>query len=467
MKTLLHSIRFLLMITFLVNHKLAYSQTIAAGDGHSLALCIDGTVLSWGSNSSGQLGNGTVTSSNIPVAVSNLTDIIAVTVGENHSLALKNDGTVWTWGDNIEGQLGDGTTTDRSLPAQIENMNGVIAIAAGEYHSLALKNDLTVWAWGWNNKGQFGDGTNTDSNIPKLVNELSSINVIAIAAGSEHSLFLRSNGQILACGDNDEGQLGDATNLESSLPVQVGDVFSDVTAIAAGGDFSMLLKSNGVVFTWGENSLGQLGDGTNTNSNVPVQVNSLSDVTAIAAGNHLSLALKSNGTVMSWGGNLDGELGNGNNTSSNIPVAVSSVSNVFAIAAGQRHSLALKNDATISSWGGNSVGQLGNGLFTASNIPTDVPGLCSVATAINEISTSTLVSVFPNPTTGKFMFTIEGEGKQYNLEFYNMQGQMMYSINNLKKYSVKEIDLSELSKGIYFLKIQDGKNFYCEKIVLQ
>ena len=467
MKILLNCIRFCFLLTFVLNLTLSSAQTIAAGDGHSLALCSDETVRSWGTNPSGQLGNGTQTGSNIPIEVSNLTDIIAVVTGENHSLALKNDGTVWTWGDNIEGQLGNGTTDDSSLPGQIENFTGVIAIAAGEYHSLALKNDGTVWAWGWNNSGQFGDGTDTDSNIPKLVSELSFIDVIAIAAGSEHSLFLRSNGQILACGNNSDGQLGNSNNSDSNVPVPVGVAFTDVTAIAASGGSSMLLKSNGIVFTWGDNFFGQLGDGSNTSSNFPVQVNSLTDITAIAAGDFLSLALRGNGSIMAWGRNLDGELGDGTNTSSNIPVAVSSVSNVFAITAGQRHSIALKNDGTVSSWGANSVGQLGNGTITNSNIPADITGLCTVVTAENEVSTSRLVSIFPNPSGGNFTLTIAGEGKLYHLEFYSIQGQMIYSTNKLMNHSINKIDLSEFSKGIYFLKIRDGEKSYIEKIVIQ
>jgi len=467
MKTLLDCIRFCLLFAFLLNFNQSFAQTIAAGNGHSLAICSDGTVRAWGINQGGQLGNGTQTNSNIPIAVSNLTDIIAITAGENHSLALKNDGTVWAWGDNIEGQLGNGTKTDSNLPQQIENLNGIIAIAAGEYHSLALKNDGTVWAWGWNNSGQYGDGTDTDSEIPKLVSELSFIDVVAIAAGSEHSLFLRSNGQVLACGNNSDGQLGNASNTESNLPIPLGVPFSDVIAIAASGNISMLLKSNGNVFTWGDNFFGQLGDGSNINSNIPVQLNSLTDIKAIAAGNYLSLALRSNGSVMAWGRNLGGELGNGTNINSNIPLAVSSLSNVFAITAGQGHSLALKNDAIVNTWGANSGGQLGNGSIIDSNIPIVVSGLCAVAAAVNDISKPTLVYIFPNPSSGKFTLTIAGEGKLCHLELYNLQGQMIYSNPNLINHAINEIDLSEWSKGIYFLKINDGERVHNEKIVIQ
>ena len=121
MKTLLISFCFSAILLILLNSTPTFCQTIAAGNSHSLVLCSDGTVRAWGSNSSGQLGNGTEESSAIPVAVSNLTEIIAIASGESHCLALKNDGTVWTWGDNIEGQLGDGTTTRSLSPKEIKS----------------------------------------------------------------------------------------------------------------------------------------------------------------------------------------------------------------------------------------------------------------------------------------------------------------------------------------------------------
>ncbi len=467
MKTLLISFRFSSILLILLNSTPTFCQTIAAGNSHCLALCSDGTVRAWGSNSSGQLGNGTEESSAIPVTVSNLTEIIAIASGESHCLALKNDGTVWTWGDNIEGQLGDGTTTDNSLPAQIQNFSGVIAIAGGEYHSLALKNDGTVWAWGWNDSGQFGDGTDTDSNIPKLVSELSYIDVIAMAAGSEHSVFLRSNGQVLTCGNNYHGQLGNSTNIDSNLPTQVGVAFTDVIAVSAYGNNSMLLKTNGIVFAWGDNFFGQLGDGTTIESNFPLQVNQLTNVIAISAGENRSIALKSNGNVASWGTNSNGELGNGTNMSSNFPVDASLITNVVAIAAGENHTVALKNDGSVYTWGSNGSGALGNNSSVSSNVPINVSPICAIATDIIDYSTSKLFSVFPNPSNGQFMLTFQGSKRPKHAEVFNLQGQMIYSINNILELSTLELDFSGFSKGIYFLKMYDGERFHNEKIVIQ
>jgi len=143
---------------------------ISAGDLHSVALKNDGTVLAWGYNGYGQLGNGTTTDSYTPVPVSFLlSDVIAISAGGYRTVALKNDGTVWAWGKNYYGQLGDGTTIDSYTPVRVSGLTDVIAISAGESHTIALKNDRTIWAWGRNYYGQLGDGTTTDSYTPVKV----------------------------------------------------------------------------------------------------------------------------------------------------------------------------------------------------------------------------------------------------------------------------------------------------------
>lgn len=143
---------------------------IAAGGFHNLALKSDGTIWAWGYNGFGQLGKGnSVGYTSYPVQVSGLNGVVAVAGGEHHSLALKSDGTVWTWGSNMTGQLGDGTNTDKYFPVQVNGLNGVISIAAWGYHSLTVKSDDTVWAWGYNNNGQLGDGITINSSAPVQV----------------------------------------------------------------------------------------------------------------------------------------------------------------------------------------------------------------------------------------------------------------------------------------------------------
>jgi alpha-tubulin suppressor-like RCC1 family protein len=353
------------------------AQTIAGGRGHSLVVCTDNTVRSFGLNDWGQLGNGTNNNSNVPVSVSSLNGITSVATGVEHSLALKNDGTVWGWGLNFSGQLGNGIQTSSNVPVQ-NNLSNVIAISAGQYHSLSLKNDGTVWAWGNNNSGELGNGTgNGLSLVPVQVNNL--INVIAISSGYSHNLALKSDGTVWAWGYNGYGQIGigSLTPLFVTAPVQVSN-FTDVIAIAGGYNHSLALKSDGTVLAWGNNSSGQIGIGSNTPSTVisPMQVSNLTNVIAIAGADGHSLALKNDGTVWAWGFNSQGQLGNGNNTESHVPVQVSNLSGVAAIAAGRNHSLVRKNDGTVWTWGQNGTGQLGNGTLTNSNVPLQVTGLC-------------------------------------------------------------------------------------------
>ena len=295
---------------------------IAAGNDLSLALKSDGTVWAWGFNGSGQLGNGTTKDSSTPLQVSNLSDVIAIAAGLASGMALRSDDTVRAWGNNQYGQLGDGTTEDSSTPIQVSNLSGAIAIAAGAVgHSLALKSNGTVWAWGNNQFGQLGDGTTESNSTPVQVSNL--IDVIAIGGGEYHSLALKSNGIVLAWGWNDGGQLGDGTKKDKHTPVKVHKLSGIIAIDGGGASHNLALKSNGKVWTWGWNKYGQLGDGTTTNRTAPIRVKGLSGIVAIngSGGTH-SLALKSDGTVWAWGNNSSGQLGDGTTKNRLTPVQV-------------------------------------------------------------------------------------------------------------------------------------------------
>jgi alpha-tubulin suppressor-like RCC1 family protein len=249
---------------------------ISAGNSHTVALKNDGTLLAWGYNAYGQLGDGTMMNryapTPVPVGVTLLTGITAISAGGYRTVAIKNDGTIWAWGYNISGELGDGTTTNRYTPVQISDLTGITAISAGDLHTVALRNDGTFWVWGNNYYGQLGDGTNINRNIPAPVSGLTDI--IAISAGVFNTVALKNDHTVLAWGLNSSGQLGDGTTDESHIPVQVGggSLLTDVIAISVGESHAVALKTDGTVWAWGLNSSGQLGEGTTTNSYTPVQV---------------------------------------------------------------------------------------------------------------------------------------------------------------------------------------------------
>ena len=334
---------------------------VVAGATHSLALKNDGTVLAWGSNASGQLGDGTTTDRYGPVTVSGLRGVVAVVAGGYHSLALESNGTVRAWGNNGVGQLGDGTTTDRYGPVTVSGLRGVVAVVAGVGHSLALKSDGTVWAWGLNNLGQLGDGTTTQRLSPVAVPGLTG--VVAVAGGDYHSLALKSDGTVWAWGSNVSGQLGDGTTTDQVSPVALTGL-TGVVAVAGGGYHSLALKGDSTVLAWGYNGEGELGDGTVTEQHSPVAVTGLTGVVAVAGGGYHSLALKSDGTVLVWGYNAYGELGDGTITNRTSPVVVPSLSGVAAVATGGWHTLAVKAGGAVLAWGYNGEGELGDGTTT-------------------------------------------------------------------------------------------------------
>jgi alpha-tubulin suppressor-like RCC1 family protein len=285
---------------------------IAAGELHSLAAtCESGIVWAWGNNDYGQIGDGTNSWRNTAVQLT-LSGVVAIAAGSYHSVALKSDGTVWTWGLNASGQLGDGTTTERTLPVQVTGVSGIVAIAAGHYHTLAVKNDGTVWAWGRNSSNELGDGSAVQRNSPVQLPSLTG--VIAVAGGTMHSLALKADGTVMGWGSNSYGQLGDATLTSKSTPQPVARFLPFVTAIAAGEAHSLFVGLDGYVRASGQNTVGQLGDGTTTNRQSPVQVLNLSGISRVSAGYLHSVALARDGTVWTWGQNSDGESGDGTRT---------------------------------------------------------------------------------------------------------------------------------------------------------
>jgi alpha-tubulin suppressor-like RCC1 family protein len=317
------------------------SGVTAVGGGlyYTAALKSDGTVRAWGSGEYSKLGNQSGLNSPTPVTVIGLTDVVAVACGNDNTVALKADGTVWSWGGNGHGQFGNGTYTNSVTPVQASGLTGVIAIATGHVHTAALKSDGTVWTWGDNASGQLGDGTTTDRTAPVQVNGLNG--VVAIAVGNYYTVALKYDGTVWAWGNNSCGfLLGSGAGNYSATPVQKSGI-ADVVAISAGNAHIACLKSDGTVWTWGDNGHGQLGNGTTTTSSTPVQASGLTDVVAVAAGGQFTVAMKSDGTVWDWGYDYYGQLGDGITTDSTTPVQVNVLTGVDAIAAGETHSVAL------------------------------------------------------------------------------------------------------------------------------
>ena len=315
-------------------------QALATGDRFNLALLQNGTVAAWGNNVSGQLGNRSAIASGVATSVPGLSGVTAIAAGGSHALALLGNGTVMAWGDNADGQLGNGSNRTGATPQRVTGLTGVTAVSAGLRHSLALLTDGTVMAWGDGGNGQLGDGAFSSSNVPVRVQGLTG--VTAISAGGLFSAALLADTSVRTWGSGDGGQLGNGTTSASDVPVTVSGL-TGVTRISAGYGHTLALLGDGSAQAWGENAFGQLGNPGPPLSNfsdVPIPVLHLSGAVAVSAGGLYSLALLGNGTVDSWGDNALGQLGNGTTADSISPAPVSGLTGATAISAGANHGLA-------------------------------------------------------------------------------------------------------------------------------
>jgi len=358
---------------------------LAAGEEHTCALTLDGRVKCWGFNEYGQLGDGTAIWHAIPIDVVELTrDITALAAGWAHNCAVTSSGGAKCWGYNDFGQLGDGTMNDSSSPVDVVGLtSGVKALAAGEEHTCALTSEGGVKCWGNNGAGELGDGTTNHSNLPVDVIGLSK-GVTAVVTDWYHSCVLTSSGGVKCWGRNDFGQLGNGTTDDSSIPVDVIGLTEGVTALAAGQGITCAVTTVGGAKCWGYNSWGQLGDGTTTHSSLPVEVSGLSSgVSALTAGIWHTCALTTSGGVKCWGYNAWGELGDGTLNNSSIPVDVVGLSeDVTALTGGGIHNCAMLSNGGVKCWGFNEWGQLGDGTTTRSSLPVDVSGFSRGSTFI-------------------------------------------------------------------------------------
>ena len=338
---------------------------VSGGYYHSLAIGSDGYAYAWGRSDSGQLGNNTTTTySSVPVRVRDPTSptdknkglkAIQVSAGGDHSLAVGSDGNAYAWGSNGSGQLGDGTYTTRTTPVKVSKPADAptnftyVQVSGGYNDSLAVGSDGNAYGCGDNTYGKLGDGTSTSRAMPvkasKPADAPTDFTYIQISAGAGHSLAVGSDGYAYAWGRSDSGQLGNNTSgfgAHSSVPVHVRDPSSPTdenkglkaTQVSGGGDHSLAVGSDGYVYAWGINNYGQLGNNTTSGSTanpVPVHVRNPANsadtskglqATQVKVGYDFSLAMGSDGNAYAWGANGNGQLGNDTTNTKLVPVPV-------------------------------------------------------------------------------------------------------------------------------------------------
>ncbi len=371
------------------------AATIAAGGVQSCASTTEYGLKCWGRQYSGSVGNGQSTSCSIngqacysPVDVFGLeagSHPIAVAAGTEFTCAIAAAGVARCWGYNNRGQVGDGTTTTRFSPADVAGLGlGVTSIATGDAHGCAVTAAGAAKCWGFNTSGQLGDGTLVNRPTAVSVSGFGSAVVTQVAVGYGHSCGLTSAGGVKCWGDNAAGQLGDGTLVAHQTAADVQGLTSGVSAIAAGGNQTCARLSTGGVKCWGDNTYGQLGDGTTVSRSMPTSVAGLdSGVAAVTVGRYHTCVRTTAGAARCWGNNSHSEIGDGTTNQRTTSVPVSGLaSGVFEIAAGDSHTCARLANGAVRCWGAIRDGRVGDGSrSTNSNAlmptPVDVAGLTS------------------------------------------------------------------------------------------
>ena len=353
---------------------------ISAGFNHTAAVKTDGTLWSWGLNTNGQLGQDDKVSRSSPVQVGSDNNWSHVAAGDYYTIAIKTNGTLWAWGQNTSfGELGQGDKVSRSSPVQIGTDTNWSVVDAGNNHVLAVKTTGTLWAWGFNGNGELGDGTLTNRSLPVQIGTLSTWT--SVSAGSNHGFAIKNDNTLWGWGRGGSGELGDNTTSNSSSPIQIGTNYSKVSA---GGYYTLAIKTDGTLWGWGSNNKYQLGLGNTTTYSSPVQIGS--GYASVSAGPDdgsisygTSLAVKTNGTMWGWGNNSVGQVGTSINVGSEVTssLQIGNDTNWSVTADGIAHGVALKTNNTLWGWGINLYGQVGDGTTNDSSSPIQIGSLIS------------------------------------------------------------------------------------------
>ena len=386
-------------------------RRISVGNLHSCAIADTGEVRCWGGNDNGQLGNGTTTTSTLPVLVSGVSAALQLSAGGSHTCVLIHGGTIRCWGLNGNGQLGDGSTANSLVPVTVTGITGAKAVAAGGFHTCAILGDGTVKCWGNDGMGEIGDGSPGDtSSSPTTVSGITTANPAkALSLGEFHSCALLDDGTVTCWGHNGFGQIGDGTTDDRSTATAVAglpDPAADpVLVLTTGSSHTCVLldDSDKTVRCWGHNAYGSLGHATAVVDDVMqpstsplvvryddnpdpliVHLVPIAGVTALSAGQYHTCTRLSAGAVRCWGNNNRGQLGadpqplTDESEDSVNALAVGGLGSAAAVTAGGFHTCALVGTST-KCWGYNFYGQLGG--YAANNPrPVQVTALTGATT---------------------------------------------------------------------------------------
>jgi len=353
-----------------------YAFSALSASGQTCAIATNGAAYCWGDNDYGALGNGsTVVYSAIPVPVSGGLRFASLSAG-GQTCGLTAAGLAYCWGLNLTGGLGDGTKTNRSTPVAVSGGLTFVQVSAGGGHSCGVTSDGAAWCWGFNGYGELGNGSSgaisgSGANSTTPVAVLGGLSFAAVSAASMHTCGLTTTGAAYCWGDNSFGQLGDGTDSTRTTPVAVLGGLS-FAALSAGGDHTCGLMSTGAAYCWGYGAQGQLGDGAGASSWTPVAVSGNHAFASLSAKGSSNCGMTTAGVAYCWGENVRGELGNGTWSGSRTPVAVSGGLTFATLDLGGAHACGVTIAGVAYCWGSNGRGMLGDGTAADSPVPVRV-----------------------------------------------------------------------------------------------
>ncbi len=409
------------------------ATALSARGSDSCVVTPGGGVLCWGYNVYGQLGDGSTLDRNVPVPVVGMDQGVAsVSVGTDHTCAVTDRGGVKCWGDNHYGQLGDGTTVDRVTPVRVIGLDHpAVSVSSGNMSTCAVLSTGRAKCWGRNEEGQLGDGTTVNRPTPVAIRGLGT-GVASVTSGLFFSCALSQSGVASCWGDNRHGALGDGTTQSRPIPAPVLSLAQPVKSIVAGGWYTCAVTAVGEAWCWGENTEGQLGNGTSDQQPLPSKVVGLTDaVEQVVPGSSHTCAVTDVGGAWCWGSDYQGMLGAGTSLYQQwTPVRVWGLdAGVVAMALGDDHTCALTVTGALRCWGSDSWGALGNGIGWSRPVPTAVLGLAGRYTG--QYRPEAEVAPIDGPYRGSGIFNndgtdqtiktviVPGEHKEFLIRFTN------------------------------------------------
>jgi alpha-tubulin suppressor-like RCC1 family protein len=332
-------------------------EAITEGNWTGIPFELDGPLYAWGAGSTGQLGIDSVVTESSPVQVGSL-NWKQVSTMDAHTLAITENNELYSWGAGNDGRTGHNDTINTSSPVQIGALTTWAQTSAGEFHSSAIKTDGTLWTWGSASSGQLGtNNPSVNVSSPVQVGALTTWSQVS-ARGFAHSGAVKTDGTLWTWGSNSVGQLGVNSTNNTSSPVQVGSE-TDWALISVGRGSTFAITTTGELYAWGNNSGGRLGDGTEINKSSPVQIGVLTDWSQVSGGSLHCAAVKTDGTLWTWGRGDQGRLGDGTVINRSSPVQIGALTNWSTVSAGAYHTSAIKTDGTLWGWGRNDASGFG------------------------------------------------------------------------------------------------------------